>query len=104
VQSRGIEAWENASAAPVCGVTWRALELTGPLTATSTEYERRSALAASCAWLATLEPRHAIAQSKALDTVAEALGYDAPAVQRAFRGRHWGLCQATRAAERGIDR
>jgi hypothetical protein len=35
VQRRGIEAWNQASAAPICGITWRALELTGLLTATT---------------------------------------------------------------------
>jgi DNA primase len=104
VQRRGIEAWAQASAAPICGITWRALELTGPLTATTTERERRSALADSGAWLATLDPRHAIEQSNALDTVADTLDYDVSAVQRAFRDRHWALARATEPPRRGLDR
>lgn len=104
IQRRGIEAWAHASAAPICGITWRALELTGSLTATTTERERRSALAESGAWFATLGLQHAIEQSRALDTVADTLGYDAPAVQRAFRGRHWERRDATRLAQPGIDR
>jgi hypothetical protein len=51
-----------------------------------------------------LDPRHAIEQRNALDAVANTLGYDAPAVGRAFRADHWEHSRHRKPAQRGIDR
>jgi hypothetical protein len=47
ISSRGADAWQRASAAPVCGVTWRALELTGPIADTGDQVSKRLGLAQS---------------------------------------------------------
>jgi DNA primase len=89
IRASGREGWERASAAPICGITTRALELTGPLEKLNHELGRRASLARASAWLGTLHPRHAIEQIAALDAVADTLGYDGEAVRRTFRARHW---------------
>jgi DNA primase len=88
-RSCGADAWQRASAAPVCGVTWRALELTGPIAETGDQLSQRIVLARSEGWLGHLPDRLAIEQTNALESVADSLGYDAAAVRRAFRARYW---------------
>jgi hypothetical protein len=95
IRTGGRDAWHAASAAHVCGVTWRVLDLTGPLDHPRTELVRRAALARAGAWLGALPARCAIEQSAALNHVAESLAYDRDAVRRAFRARYWQPC-ATR--------
>jgi DNA primase len=89
VRIHGSAAWQRATAAPICGVTWRALELTGPTTTTDNELAKRAELARADAWLSQLPARLAVEQTTALDLVANTLGYDPTAVQRAFQARHW---------------
>jgi DNA primase len=89
VRIHGSAAWKRTSAAPICGVTWRALELTGPTTTTENELAKRAELARAEAWLSQLPARLAVEQTTALDLVANTLGYDPTAVQRAFQARHW---------------
>jgi DNA primase len=89
VRIHGSAAWKRTSAAPICGVTWRALELTGPTTTTENELAKRAELARAGAWLSQLPARLAVEQTTALDLVANTLGYDPTAVQRAFQARHW---------------
>jgi DNA primase len=89
VRIHGSAAWKRTSAAPICGVTWRALELTGPTTTTENELAKRAELASAGAWLSQLPARLAVEQTTALDVVANTLGYDPAAVQRAFRARRW---------------
>jgi hypothetical protein len=71
VRARGIDAWRDASAAPVCGITWRALDLTGPLANSDRDLNRRAALATAGAWLGALPPRLAIEQTTALNHLAD---------------------------------
>jgi len=82
VRANGLEGWARSAVAPICGITARALEVTGPLPAQGDELTRRAGLSHASAWLGTLDPRHAIEQSAALDTVADTLGYDAAAARR----------------------
>jgi hypothetical protein len=89
IRAGGADAWQRASAAPVCGVTWRALDLTGPIADTGDQLSQRIGLARSGAWLGHLPDRLAIEQTNALENVADSLGYDPSAVQRAFRARYW---------------
>lgn len=89
ISSRDVDARQRASAAPVCGVTWRALELTGPIADTGDQLSQRDGLARSEAWLGHLPDRLAIEQTNALESVADSLGYDAAAAHRAFRARYW---------------
>ena len=89
IRIKGRDAWTRASAAPICGITAHALELTGPVADHDHEAGRRAGLARASAWLGTLHARHAIEQTAALDAVAASLGYDNDAVQRTFRARHW---------------
>ena len=103
IQTQGPHAWERVAAAPVCGITAYALELTGPLSSSQHEPGRRAALERAITWLATLGPRHAIEQTNALDTVANSLGYDAEATRRTFRAHHWQT-YADRTPARGIGR
>ncbi len=99
----GAEAWRRISAAPVCGVTWRALGLTDPTD--GNRLAERPGLARASAWLGQLPPRLAVEQTKALDLVANTLGHDPDAVRRAFRARHWSQQPSThRFAERGVTR
>jgi DNA primase len=101
VQSHGIDDWHAAAAAPICGVAWRALDLTAPIKRPDSELGRRAALTRAGAWLGTLPPRLAIEQSAALDLVAESLAHDRDAVSRAFRARYWShdtLREASAAA------
>ena len=37
MQTKGVDAWHAAAAAPLCAVTWRAVELTGSLDQLGTE-------------------------------------------------------------------
>ncbi len=103
IQTQGPQAWERSAAAPICGITAYALELTGPPSATEHESARRAALARASTWLATIDPRHAIEQTHALDTVASSLGFDAEATRRTFRACHWQQPERT-PPPRGIDR
>jgi DNA primase len=89
VQRDGIAAWHAATAAPICGVTWRALELSGPLDQRMSELARRAALNRAATWLGSLPPRLAIEQDAALDRVADTLGTDREATRRTFRARYW---------------
>ena len=89
IRVSGAKGWEAARVAPSCALTWRALDLTGPIGEPETPLARRAALARAGAWLGALPPRLAIEQTTALDVVAETLGYDRDAVRRAFRARHW---------------
>ena len=104
VRKHGREGWTQAAAAPVCGITARALELTGPLADLGHEPARRAALARASAWLAALHGRHSIEQTAALDTVAQALGYDSEAVRRTFRARHWRNEPERSPSAQGIER
>jgi DNA primase len=103
IQTRGPRAWERVTAAPICGITAYALELTGPLAASQHEPARRAALARASSWLAALHPRHSIEQTNALDTVANSLGYDVEATRRTFRAHHWHR-HTDRNTARGIGR
>lgn len=67
VRAGGPDAWHTATAAPSCAVTWRALDLTGPIPTTGTELGRRAGMARAGAWLGCLPPRLAIEQTAALD-------------------------------------
>jgi DNA primase len=89
IQGDGITAWHTATAAPVCGVTWRALELTGRLDQHTTELARRAALNRAATWLGSLPPRLAVEQNAAHDCVADTLGADRDATRRTFRARYW---------------
>jgi DNA primase len=89
VQRDGVHAWRAATAAPACAVTWRALELTGPLDQHTSELARRAALNRAATWLGPLPPRLALEQDAALDRVAETLGHDRDATRRSFRARYW---------------
>jgi hypothetical protein len=84
ISSRGADVWHRASPAPVCGVTWRALDLTGPIVDAGDQLSRRVGLARSATWLGRLPSRLAIEQTSALESVSDRLGYDAAAVRRAF--------------------
>jgi DNA primase len=89
ITAGGADAWHRASAAPVCGVTWRALDLSGPIADVDDQFSRRVGFARSAAWLGCLPDRLAIEQTSALESVADSLGYDVAAVGRAFRARYW---------------
>jgi DNA primase len=89
VAHTGAEGWCAVSAAPIDGVTWRALELTGPLDQQHSQIARRAALGRAASWLGTLPPRLAVEQTAALNIVADTLGHDREAVQRTFRARYW---------------
>jgi hypothetical protein len=89
VRRHGIDAFRAASVAPVCGVAWRALSLGDRGSGADGELPRRAGFARAGAWLGTLPPRLAIEQTRALDIVADAFGYDRAAAQRAFRARYW---------------
>jgi DNA primase len=95
ISSRGADAWQRASAAPVCGVTWRALDLTGPIADVGNELSRRVGFARAAAWLGRLPDRLAIEQTNALDSVADSLGYDAAAARRRSE-RATGTAKASR--------
>jgi DNA primase len=94
IHRHGADAWQRTAAAPICGVTWRALDLTGPTIATENELAKRAALARAEAWLSQLPARLAVEQTTALNLVADTLDYDPAAVQRAFRARDWGRSPA----------
>ncbi len=104
IRDRGRESWTRATAAPVCGITARALELTGPLADLRHEPGRRAGLARANAWLGTLHPRYSIEQTAALDTVAKTLGYDPEAVRRTFRASHWLKEPERTPSAHGIER
>ena len=89
IRQHGADAWQRTATAPICGVTWRALDLTGPTTATKNEPAKRAALTRAETWLSHLPARLAIEQTTALNLVANTLDHDPAAVQRAFRARHW---------------
>ena len=89
VRDGGARAWQAAAAAPTCAVTWRALDLTGPIAVPESPHAPARRLGRAGAWLGGLPPRLAVEQTAALDTVAETLGYDPDAVRRAFRARYW---------------
>jgi hypothetical protein len=74
VRIHGSAGWQRATAAPICGVTWRALELTGSTTTTENELAKRAELASAEAWLSQLPARLAVEQTTALDLVANTLG------------------------------
>jgi DNA primase len=105
VRVGGSGAWRRASAAPVCAVTWRALDLSSSPVTREGELGRRAALAQAGVWLGGLPTRLAIEQVEALEVVAESLGYDADAVRRAFYARHWrreSVPESSRAS--GLER
>jgi DNA primase len=89
IQSAGVERWHATTAAPAAAVTWRALDLTGPLDQQQSELARRTALDRASKWLGALPSRLALEQAQALDVVADTLGYDRHAVDRTFRARYW---------------
>jgi DNA primase len=86
IRESGANAWRRTSAAPVCGVTWRALDLTDP--SGGSPLAERAGLARAESWLAHLPARLAVEQTTALAAVATSLGHDPDAVRRAFRARH----------------
>jgi len=87
--SRGADIWQATATAPMCAVTWQALDLTGPISAGNSQLTRRAGLARAGKWLGSLPSRLAIEQDAVLDAVAESLNYDSRAVCRAFRARYW---------------
>ena len=104
VRVGGADAWRRASAAPVCGVSWRALDLTGPTTLVE-QIARRAGLARAGAWLGTLPERLSVEQTAAVEVVADSLGYDPASVRRAFHARYWRRERAPDAARApGIGR
>ncbi len=96
VRSGGADAWSAARSAPVCAVTWRALDLTGPITCSNHQLARRAGLNHAESWLATLPTRLSPEQAEALATVSNTLGFDAASVRRAF---HDTYGQRDRAAD-----
>jgi DNA primase len=104
IRDNSVDDWRRAAAAPICGITSRALEFTGPIAELDHEPGRRAALARASTWLGTLHPRHSIEQTAALDAIAETLGYDRDAVRRAFRARHWTNEPERTPAPQGIER
>lgn len=97
VRARGDGAWQAAATGSTCAVTWRALDLTGPIAPSESPLARRAGLSRAAAWLGGLPPRLAVEQTAALDTVAETFGHDVHAVRRAFRARYWRRERATEA-------
>jgi len=87
VRERGADAWRELLAHRVCGIEWRARELSAGVTRESPAAERRAALGRAGRWLGTLPPRLALEQEDALRAVAERCGYSTPAVTRAFQIR-----------------
>ena len=69
-----------------CGVTWRAIELTGQVNVHDVPNSRRAALARAGEWLGTLPARLSLEQEDAFRIVADSCGYSAPAVERFFPG------------------
>ena len=104
IGNHGREGWTRTAAAPICGITARALDLTGPLPGLRHEQSRRTGLARASAWLGTLQPRHSIEQTAALDAIADTLGYDRESVLRTFRARHWRSEPERVPSGPGIDR
>jgi len=89
LRTAGASAWSPLLAARTCGVTWRANELLGEVTADSDQSARRHALERAGSWLGTLPARLALEQEDALRLVSERCGYSTLAVERAFRARFW---------------
>jgi DNA primase len=89
IRTAGADAWRSTAIAPVCAISWRALELTGPVDGHDTELTRHAGLTRSERWLASLPPRLAVEQHGALSLVADSLGHNRDAVTRSFRARFW---------------
>jgi hypothetical protein len=87
VRTNGIARWEALLRDRECGVTWRATEIVAGIAPEAPLAERRDALARAGRWLRTLPARLALEQEDAVRAVAEACGYSAEAVARAFRAR-----------------
>ncbi len=89
VRRGGADAWHAATTAPVCAITWRALDLTGPIACSNQQLARRAGLNHAEAWLRTLPHRLALEQIGALDQVSNTLGFDPNVVRRAFNDTSW---------------
>jgi DNA primase len=57
IRTGGAEAWRAATTAPICAITWRALDLTGPIACSNHHLARRAGLNHAETWLATLPGR-----------------------------------------------
>ena len=68
--------WTQATAAPICGITARALDLTGPLPELDARARETRQASNAPAPGSHPPPAHAIEQTAALDAVADTLGYD----------------------------